>query len=347
MRFWVFTVLIPFCTMAVVSGCESGSFGAPSHVVVGANPTAQFLGRKSLEAASTGISGDLLYASSYNTKRVLIFSYPQGKQVGQLTGFPAALAGLCSDPSGNVYVTTQGNGESLNESYVYKYAHGETTPTAMLTDPGLANGCAVDSLTGHIAIANNNGPGGANGDIAVYQSMSSPPTIYTDPNVGIFLWCTYDDRGNLFADGGSPSNIVDELPSDSNDLLEITLSKSINPASISWARKQLAIASGRAEKNQPQVIYGVKVSGSIGRVNRSTTLSTPKNKSAQGEVQVWLQGSTAIAPGSGHRRESNGLLYFWEYPKGGMPTKTLVPRGRSSFYGVTVSVGDGGVSPRE
>lgn len=50
--------------------------------------------------------------------------YPAGEQVGELEGFPAPPAGLCSDPSGNIYVTTDGDGQNINQSYVYEYAHG-------------------------------------------------------------------------------------------------------------------------------------------------------------------------------------------------------------------------------
>ncbi len=47
-------------------------------------------------------SEDLLYVSAYSD--VLVYTYPGGKQVGDLKGFNSA-AGECVDSKGNVFIT--------------------------------------------------------------------------------------------------------------------------------------------------------------------------------------------------------------------------------------------------
>lgn len=275
----------------------------------------------------------LLYASDSKNDVVWVYSYPSGKQLGELKGFPAEPAGLCSDPSGDVYVTTQGNGKSASQSYVYEYAHGGTSPIATLSDPGLANGCAVDPNSGNLAVANYLGASGTDGDIAVYQDAEGSPTTYSDPNFTRFLWCTYDDSGNLFAD--EPGQIVDELPKGGNALVELELSADINSGSIQWVSNQLVIAKvvGIHGSNP---IYQVTVSGSVGSVYGPILLSSTGDKSAAGDIQFWVQKNTIIGPG--HRQGINGLLQFWNYPQGGLPTKVIRPSNDRSFFGITVSL---------
>jgi len=273
----------------------------------------------------------LVYASA-DRYRVEVYSLFKGNHVGELSGLPAEPLGLCNDPSGNIYVTMQGDGESLSQSYVYEYAHGGTHPIATFHDPGLANGCAVDPTTGNLAVTNYFGSSGTNGNIAVYDSAQEPPKIYADVNFPRFLWCTYDSAGNLFADGAS--SIVDELPSGADALTEIQLSKSITSGSVQWLGKYLVIA-GIVGTRGPNPIHKVRVSGGRGDVHGTILLSSRNDRSATGDIQFWVEQRTIIGPG--HVQGGNGLLQFWKYPKGGMATEVIKPRPKAIFSGVTVS----------
>jgi hypothetical protein len=97
-------------------------------------------------------SEDLLYVPDDDVPgELLAFSYPHGGLVGEVM-LPADYPlGLCSDGSGHVFVTTSGTDA---QSYIYEYPHGGTQPIATLTDPGLANGCAVDARSGNLAVTN-------------------------------------------------------------------------------------------------------------------------------------------------------------------------------------------------
>ena len=94
-------------------------------------------------------SMDLLYVS--NDDELLVFSYPKGKLVGEITVPSGDFAGLCSDSAGDVFVTSVG---SHSASYILEYAHGGTEPITTLSDPAWANGCAVDPTTGNVAVTN-------------------------------------------------------------------------------------------------------------------------------------------------------------------------------------------------
>jgi hypothetical protein len=277
---------------------------------------------------------NLLYASDAKNRAVIVYSYPDGNLVGHLSGFPAEPASLCSDRAGNVYVTTQGDGTGFSRSYVYEYAHAGTEPITTLSDPGYAYGCATDSVTGNLAVTNLAAAGG--GNIAVYQNAAGTPTTYSDPNFPGFVFCTYDNSGNLFADGG-PENVVDMLPKSGGSLAEIQLSKSINSGSIQWAHKGLAVVTVDGTAHGNEAMYNVRVSGGIGTARGPTNLISSKGTRAVGTVQFWIQGHTTIGPG--HKPPGiNGILEFWNYPKGGVATKAIKPSNGRGFIGVTISV---------
>jgi hypothetical protein len=312
------------------AGCNASQ--PPSAMPQSSTVVTTLAGRGGSWISHEAKSGTLLYASDFRGRVVWVYSYPAGNQVGELKGFPAEPAGLCSDASGNIFVTMQGNGESQNESYIYEYAHGGSSPIATLTDPGYANGCAVDPTSGNLAVANRSGPSGTSGDVAVYQDAQGSPTTYSDPNLSQFLWCTYDDAGNLFADD---VGAVDELPKGADELSEIKLSTDINTGSIQWVHGRLVIAEDVGFRG-PNPIYKVRVFGSTGSVSGPILLSSRHDKPAGGTVQFWVQRNTIIGPG--HRPGLNGLLNFWKYPKGGLPRKVIKPRNKRAFFGVTISV---------
>lgn len=142
-------------------------------------------------------SEDLLYASRYSAG-VAVYSYPSGRKVGELNGM-MNLRGLCSDADGNVYVTSE-SGD------VYEFAHGGTSPIKTFAGAGSAYGCAVDSLTGDLAVTNYSSGGRSGyGDVAVFQSGSKTVTTYSLKDIAEFLFCTYDEQGNLYASGISAS----------------------------------------------------------------------------------------------------------------------------------------------
>ena len=152
------------------AGC-AGSVLAPIQSLVSARQSSA----RSWMAADAR-KNDLLYVSNSTTNHVYVYTYPQGKPVGTLTGFDQP-AGLCVDNAGDVFVT------NLFASTVVEYAHGGATPIATLQDPGYApHGCSIDPITGNLAVTNYCSLQGSRysgeGGIAIYQDARGTPKIY-------------------------------------------------------------------------------------------------------------------------------------------------------------------------
>ena len=110
-------------------------------------------------ATPLAVRGDLLYVDEgYRSKqsrsgRVRIYTYPGLKLAGEFivskhSAPPAETEGICSDASGNVFI----EGDYDQNAAIYEYAHGGTTPIAVLNDGSYdARDCAVDPTTGNLA----------------------------------------------------------------------------------------------------------------------------------------------------------------------------------------------------
>jgi hypothetical protein len=340
-----FDIIVPTLAAGLVGGCAAGAGRFPL-------PTATEVSQSGARH-QTGADGwmlpgaksmDLLYVSdSGDGGSLLVFSYPKGKLVGEITAPSGSLATLCSDSAGDVFVTTI---DTVSQSYIYEYAHGGTTPIATLTDPGWPNGCAVDPASGNLAVANyfSDDPPYDHGNVVVYAGAKGIPTPYSDASIPAFQFCAYDDVGNLFADGGGG---LAELPEGGKSLGNISLDQNIGPASIQWvAAYQALVVAGLADvgKRGPNKIYRVTVSGSTGAVTGPTLLKTKSGRNSN-NVQFWTGDGRIVGPAV-----AGGalvLLDFWDYPRGGSPRKSVRrPDGAHSLYGVTVSRVDGKTTPR-
>lgn len=134
----------------------------------------------------------LLYVTNGNVE---VYSFPQGQLEGQLTGFSYAF-GDCTDRRGNVYVTDYG------ANSVVEYAHGGTRPIRSLAVPGEAPwSCAIDPVTGNLAVTAAGNASGSGAALAVYRSAMGNPKTYADREILGYAFCAYDNAGNLFVDG--------------------------------------------------------------------------------------------------------------------------------------------------
>jgi hypothetical protein len=116
----------------VLAGCGGGGSTVPQGAMT-----------QSRAHQGTTSSGTLLYAVQDDSIEML--TYPQGTVFGTIHRIGPW--GLCSDTSGDVWVTT-------DSSYVYEYAHGGKRPIAKLDTGALGplTGCSVDPRTGNLAV---------------------------------------------------------------------------------------------------------------------------------------------------------------------------------------------------
>jgi hypothetical protein len=293
--------LIASVSVALLGGCGVQQAPAPTAILPAARHAVH-----SWTAPNTS-SQDLLYVTGA-CGGICVFSYPGGKLVGELSDSNNPF-GECVDKSGDVFVVNFG-GENGTAGIV-EYAHGGTTPIATLSDPGYyPESCSIDPTTGNLAATNDGGP------VAIYANATGDPTYYSDPKAYIDGFCAYDDKGNLFANGGytgSGDYALLEMPKGSGTFKSIKLDRTPNFwYDIQWAGKYLALADSQT------VIYHVAIKGSKGTVIGSTVLNGPVSGI---EAQFWLQAGTLIAPyGTGDMPDQVG---FWKYPVGGRLRKNI------------------------
>lgn len=257
---------------------------------------------------------DLLYiAAGLVNGTVYVYTYPEGHFVGTLTGFSETF-GECTDSAGHVFVVAYSNA-SMNSSTIYEYAHGGTSPIAMLGDPNVAFGCAVDPTTGNLA---------ASGDgVAIYQHAAGNPTIYSSSEFG-FYYCGYDDKGNLYLSGtnrhyGNQAQLF-RLATGSGEFEQITLNQKLYAyslwPSVQWDGKHMTVTSNPDRK--PLLTYRLRVSGSSATIIGTTEVSSSKNDY---NGQTWIQRRTIV--GTGYAKRGNENAFLWPYPAGGAARRQI------------------------
>jgi hypothetical protein len=299
-------------------GTESpiGMQGAASQ-----NATAGVVDRAHSWMAPEARSGSLLYVSSVLTGDVYAYSYSTRKLVGTLTGFTQPY-GLCVDNAANVWIVNDG------ASQIVEYAHGGTTPIATLSDPGeYPEGCAIDSVTGNLAVTNFYSTSGS-GSVSIFAGARGTPHIYSDPVMVNYRFCGYDPQGNLFVDGANSSSVFAfaELPKGSSTFANISLNAKIEwPGGVQWDGKYVAVGD-----TDTGTVY--RTNGAKGVVKGSTQLDGTNYVN-----QFWIassagkkrKGAKLVAPS-----QDGGVVGFYEYPTGGSPVTTIAVQ---EPFGATVS----------
>jgi len=260
---------------------------------------------------------DLVYVSDEGTMDVYAYSYPDGTLEGTLTGFVEP-GGLCADAKGRVFIT------DVFASTIAEYAHGAANPTRTLSDRHgrLPNGCAVDPVTGNLAVTDFGSDRGcgmegcSRGEVAIYRGARGRPAYHR----AMFhpYECGYDAQGNLFVDGmnkGLSTFAFGELPRSGAPFVKIQLNQSFGiPGGVRWDGTDVAVGDVYGS-----VIYRFAIDGAAGTEVGSTPLS-----GTDGVWDFWLQNGIAIAPNAnqaGSGSSSNVLLY--DYPSGGTPVGTI------------------------
>jgi hypothetical protein len=319
---------VSFCAVAMLLGC--GGSAAPYVTPNGAEAANAAIGKATPVLGA--LKETLLYATAalHSPNKLYVFSYPDAKSVAAVT-VPNRPEGLCTDGAGDIYVTTTIT--NSGKSYVYEYAHGGTRPIATLTDPGGGNGCAIDPLTGDLAVANwYSGSGSSDGNVAIYRNARGTPRTFTAGDISAYWWCAYDDEGDLFVDGINGKHVLPlvELSKGASSFENIALNKSIAPSSLQWLNGELLVAADGSGSG-PERLYRVKVSANKGTVVGSTVLRSRHGRNSFGG-QFVVSGTDVVGPSYPRR-----FLSVWSYPQGG-PALRYVRKGRAAeFYGVAIS----------
>ena len=271
---------------------------------------------------------DLIYVSSLDyyppssTSSVYVFSYPGASLVGTLTGFQY-VGGLCTDSSGNVWIT-DGTGEVSN-GVIYEYAHGATTPKATLEDADRPMDCSWDPSSGNLAVSGE----ARFGNVAVYPNGSGEPTYYsTEGFVGPWIYyITYDGSGNLYF--ANPKRKPAWLPEGGSNVMHFYISPRWNHGGLQWDGKYFTVLMDTTiQQYLPKGGHSGKPVGSV------KLQSLPSNCYCYDSIEGSL---VAVSTG--------GSVYVYKYPQGGNPTLTIP--GVKNPQGVAISVPPPGKRIRE
>jgi hypothetical protein len=304
---------------AIIPGCAgpagmqtSSAFAPAARAVAGSHVAPEAKAQPSL-----------LYVSSILSNDVYVYSYPDGKLEGKLTGFDDPY-GLCSDAAGDVWIVDDGANE------IVEYAHGGTEPIATLSDPGeFPEGCSVDPVTGNLAVTNFYATSGA-GSVAIYAHAAGSPKLYSDAHFQEYRFCGYDDKGDLFVDGvtASSQSAFAELARGKKALATITLKQSIEwPGGVSFDGTNIDIGDTDASK-----VY--LTSGKSGNIVGTVSLGD-----ANYVNQFWIVPGTTAKGNLTQARliaasQDGNVVGVYAYPAGNFPKKKITVQ---EPFGVTVS----------
>lgn len=315
-------VLTAGCSSASSNGLGSSSGALPPTLQTAALPRA-------LQTAGPGPNAggkDLLYITDYGTSNVKVYDWPSLRPVQTLNGFTNE-DGLCVDANGNVFVA------NTNAKNIVEYAHGGSTPIATLADlPNYyPNSCAVDPVTGDLAVTNlAYGSGSETANVVIFKHATGQPKPYVISTIYAYYTCGYDDRGNLVVDGlnlqGAPGFAI--LRHGSSHLQALTLNQSLQSAGgVQWDGKHWAIGDAYTK------IYQFDISGTQGTKVGETTLDVT------GTVpEFFISGDRVIAPEHISQRDRSGRrAEIFKYPAGGSAIGSI--RDLNLPFGAAISHG--------
>jgi hypothetical protein len=267
-------------------------------------------------SAEAAKPGPLLYISDFYNFDVYIYSIPSLKLVGKLTGFFEP-EGECSDAHGNVWIANTGSQQML------EFKPGDKTAIAMLADPlGYPVGCAIDAVTGNLAVANIFGVSGSGG-ILIYKHAAGTPTFYANPDQFYYYFDGYDAKGNLYASGMTSKKVYNlsslRLGKKTMSSLSVHGGTLYFPGTVLWTGSTLVLGDQQCSGGTSSCLYEASVSG--------TTVSLANKIPLTGScdvAQVALQDKQLLGGDyeyCTHVKSSN--VNRWAFPRGGKPLASV------------------------
>ncbi len=304
---------------SLLTGCGSGtpaSLAPPSQSALATRPAAHsarpFTGRSWILPGAKSTA--LVYVADDGASTVSIYSDPAWQPLGALLGFNEPWH-LCLDAAQDVYVV------DLGTKLITEYAHGSVAPVQTFDDSqGEPIACAVNPVTGDLAVADVNGPNDAPGDVVVYHSAKRSPRKYTVPGFYNYFRVAYDPSGNLIAEGSDKfiyQSYLAELPNGGRAFEPLTLDQNIAWGDLAWDGRFMTVAYSQGEST---FIYRLKISGSNVTVKDSTFLSNAELNSTFFEES---NSKTPHAIGVVGTNGEAGTVGEWDYPAGGAPNVTI------------------------
>jgi hypothetical protein len=331
------------------NGAQSSAFVPNAGITANGSPLVR--GATSLDTARSGdhVSwidpdakrGTLLYVPTNGflgggLYGVYVFTWPRLKLAGTMTT-NYAMGGACSDTKGNVYIVISGY-SSTQAAQVREYSHQGDLLNTYIDNEGSPGSCAVNPKNGDLAVANVVGPLTGYfyepGNLLIYSSSSSAPTVLTNSSEDNYDSVGYDQHGHLWEDGSTKggSFLLSSCTKESCTTIPVSGATINFPGSLLWdqtGRTWLVfdIACNRPSSNSGLCSYTISGTGFIGSkttynnyeggatCDSGQDVLTPDHKYIVG-------GDAAINCGYTAPTVEN-----WAYPAGGQPTKDYIFEG--------------------
>ncbi len=264
----------------------------------------------------------LLFVSDTGNDDVYVFTMPDMQLKGTITDFNQP-QGECSDRHGNIYVA------DTQATQVEEYSRTGKLLSAYADAYGYPVGCAVNPLNGELAVANFIGLSG-HGQVLIFKSASSSPTILTNPKQYFYSFLGYDGNGDLWVDGRNMKKefILSRCGLSSCRTIRLHGGRIYFPGAVQWEQKDYTwvLFDQRCGNTNAACSYLVSGSGVIGN-------STNYERYDGGAVCDLVQGVIAAY---GKRYTAGGDYEYcsltssstenrWPYSAGGSPTNYVVP----------------------
>lgn len=269
------TGLTPFSTARTLALHEAVPARAPDEVS----------GRSWMRSDAKKIKR-LLYVSDWQTDDVFVYDYATGDRVGKLTGFHAPY-GQCEDAKGDIWIA------NYNGKTVVEYAHGGTAPLATLKAGKENQGCAIDPVTGNLAVASLTGKQHV---ILIWKRARGTPTAYSSESC-FYVWVpAYDRSGNLYVESQETDSTINicELPRGGTTLAPVSSDLPIvYPANVIWDGEYSGLYQAKE-----QASGGVRLAGSTElRVWSAATAASshPLSSAPQTRHATTVRGASSSA----------------------------------------------------
>lgn len=297
-------------TIASLAACGYVSSQPPLAPAVASERTASWM------SPAAGTARSLLYISDAQAFDVYVYTFPDLKLTGILTGFDRP-EGECSDAKGDVWITNNQANEIL------RYHHGGTKVVSVLADPlGYPAGCALDPSTGDLAVTNLFDFSGSGG-VLIYKKATGTPRAYTNPSQVYYYLDGYDDKGNLYVSGKSASGAytLSVLARGKHAMSTVSISgaKIFFPGTVLWTGSSLLLGDQRCRHAKTSCLYEAVVSQTKARITRRIPL-TGSCDVAQVAVEDGRVAGGDYWRCGGDGRNSTDV---WAYPRGGHPIKIV------------------------
>lgn len=283
---------------------------------------------------------DLLYVGNGNGT-VSVYNYADGTIAGVLTAF-ARPQGMCSDRSGNVYIT------DYQVKRVYEYAHGGSKPIFVLHEhPYHPYACSVDPKTGDIAIADYTQTYDTPGSIRVYSPKTKKTVTYTATRDDHFIGCAYDAHGDLFAVSdnwyygysyGSYFNFY-YLPKAATQLIALNVPNPHYSSGWDYQDVQDVAWDGRhwiVESYEYLDRYDINVD--VTYVGDTLLTASYRYQGPIALYQPTRKGKASQVVAASSSFSGKSAVDYWAYPAGGSPTATIT-QDLDNPFGVAISLG--------